>query len=59
MKPRQTWNKTPVLKIVPELCELCSKDGSTGGIVAEPGTQAGQVDLVIEQVIHCVFDGAG
>ena len=33
--------------------------GSTGGIVAEPGIQTSQVDLVIEQVIQRVFDGAG
>lgn len=33
--------------------------GSACGIVAESGIQAGQVDLVIEQVIHCMFDGVG
>ncbi len=32
--------------------------GSACGIVAQPGIQASQVDLVIEQVIHCMFDGA-
>lgn len=33
--------------------------GSTCGIVAEPGIQTRQVDLVIEQIIQCVFNSAG
>ena len=33
--------------------------GSAGGVVIEPGIEAGQVELVIDEVIERVFEGAG
>jgi hypothetical protein len=33
--------------------------GSAGGVVIEPDIEAGQVELVIDEVIQCMFEGAG
>ena len=33
--------------------------GSAGGVVPEPGIEAGQIKFVVTQVIQCVFKGAG
>ena len=33
--------------------------GGTGCIVAETGIETGQIELVVDQVVHGVFEGAG